>query len=71
MFTRGPKYGLLQVMIDGREYPPVETTGPEAFQQRRRLAMGLAPGDHELSLRVLMDGWKDGQLRVDGIETSP
>jgi len=69
VFTQGPKYGLLQVTIDGREYPPVETTGPEVFQQRRCLAVGLPPGEHELSLRVLMYGWKSGQMRIDGIET--
>lgn len=70
VFTQAPRYGLLQVVIDGREYPPVETTGPEAFQQRRCLALGLAPGNHELSLRVLMYGWKNGQIRIDGIETA-
>jgi hypothetical protein len=67
VFTRQPKHGLLQVTVDGVEYPPVETTGPEAFRQRCCVATDVRPGQHTLVVRSLLP-WRDGEIRIEGIE---
>jgi hypothetical protein len=67
VFSARPKHGLVQVTVDGEEYPPVETAGPEAFRQRCCVATDLAPGEHELAMRILLP-WRDDELRLEGIE---
>ena len=57
---------LLRVAVDGEEYPPVDTRGPEAYPVSTCLAAGLPPGEHELELSPLLH-WQKGSWCIGGI----
>jgi hypothetical protein len=61
---------ILQVTIDGEEFPPVDTRGPDAPPVSTPLAVGLKAGDHELTLRPLLP-WMAGTTALLGVEVIP
>lgn len=58
---------LVEVMIDGKEYPPVDMMGDPKTAVSTCLARELGPGRHKLTLRPLLP-WRGGSMTIRALE---
>ncbi|NUQ63919.1 MAG: exo-alpha-sialidase [Pirellulales bacterium] len=61
---------LVGIQIDGREYPPVDMSGPARSEVLSPLAAGLSPGRHKLVLWPLLP-WRAGTMRLWRLQAAP
>lgn len=60
---------LVEVKIDGREYPPVDMKGKARRDVSTCLACDLPPGRHQLVLRPLLP-WRAAKMVIRGVEVT-
>jgi hypothetical protein len=60
---------LVRVMIDGKEYAPVDMMGAPQMEVSTCLACDLKPGRHKLSLQPLLP-WKTGTMTIRSLEVT-